>query len=40
MTKKRGYSTEKDHIDPKIQEQIYKVKLRKEEEEKRKRKEK
>ena len=40
MTKKRGYSTEKDHIDPKIQEQIYKVKLRKEEEEKRKKKEK
>lgn len=40
MTKKKGYSAEKEHVDPKIQEQIYKVKLRKEEEEKKKQKEK
>ena len=38
MAKKKGYSTEKQYIDPKIQEQIYKVKLRKEEEEKKKQK--
>ena len=40
MNKRNGYSTEKQYVDPKIQEQIYKVKLRKQEEQKKKQKEK